>query len=95
MPEYTSITSQTQTAPAAFAKDVMPVQEPVKSNIYEECLQRLPIQRKLSIGAVDDPLEDEADAMADKVMRMPEQNLQLKPLASFIQKKCAHCEAEE
>jgi hypothetical protein len=47
----------------------------------------LSIQRKLSIGAVNDPLEYEADAMADKVLRMPEQN--------FIQCKCASCEEEE
>jgi hypothetical protein len=47
----------------------------------------LNIQFKLSVGAIDDPLEDEADAMADKVMRMPEQN--------FIQRKCAHCKEEE
>ena len=45
------------------------------------------IQRKLIVGATDDPLEYEADAMAEKVMRMPEQN--------FIQRKCAHCEEEE
>src|ERR1044072_1291138 len=45
------------------------------------------IQTKLTVGATDDPLEHEADAMADKVMRMPEQN--------FIQRKCAQCEEEE
>jgi Domain of unknown function (DUF4157) len=45
------------------------------------------IQRKLSIGSVNDPLESEADAMADKVMRMPE--------TPFVQRKCAHCEEEE
>jgi hypothetical protein len=45
------------------------------------------IQFKLSVGAVSDPLEDEADAMADKIMRTPEQN--------FIQRKCAECEKEE
>ena len=53
----------------------------------ETDFKTLPLQCKLSIGAVDDPLEHEADAMADKVMRMPEQN--------FIQRKCAHCEDEE
>jgi hypothetical protein len=47
----------------------------------------LPIQCKLSVGAVDDPLETEADAIADKVMRMPE--------SSFIQRKCFQCEDEE
>jgi hypothetical protein len=30
---------------------------------------RLPLQRKLAIGSVNDPLESEADAMADQVMR--------------------------
>jgi hypothetical protein len=45
------------------------------------------VQCSLSIGAVNDPLEQEADAMADKVMRMPE--------APMIQRKCAHCEEEE
>ena len=45
------------------------------------------IQRKLSVGAVNERQEHEADAMADHVMRMPEPNL--------IQRKCAHCEEEE
>jgi ribosomal protein S27E len=45
------------------------------------------IQLKLSVGAVDDPFEHEADAMADRVMRMPE--------SSYIQRKCASCEEEE
>jgi Domain of unknown function (DUF4157) len=31
---------------------------------------RLPLQRKLTIGSVSDPLESEADAMAERVMRM-------------------------
>src|SRR6185436_9127160 len=50
-------------------------------------MRSLPIQRKLSVGAPDDPLEHQADAMADTVMRMAEPN--------FIQRKCAHCEEEE
>jgi hypothetical protein len=45
------------------------------------------IQPKLSVGAADDPFEHEADAMADRVMRMPD--------TSFIQRKCASCEEEE
>lgn len=44
-------------------------------------------QCKLTVGAPHDPYEKEADAVADNVMRMPEQN--------FIQRKCAHCEEEE
>ena len=33
--------------------------------------QKLPLQRKLTIGAVDDPLEREADRVADEVMAKP------------------------
>ncbi len=35
-------------------------------------LKRLPIWAKLEIGAIDDPLEREADQAADRVLRMPE-----------------------
>src|SRR4030095_3416313 len=45
------------------------------------------VQRRLNIGAVNDPLENQADAVADKVMRMPEPNL--------VQRKCSSCEGEE
>lgn len=49
--------------------------------------QGVSIQRRLTVGSPDDPLEHEADAMADKVMRMPE--------PSFIQRKCAHCDEHD
>jgi hypothetical protein len=52
-----------------------------------EPLQWLPIQRSLTVGAVDDPMEKEADDMAGRVMRMPQ--------PAFVQRKCAHCEEEE
>lgn len=45
------------------------------------------VQTKLHVGSPDDPFEKEADSVADKVMRMPEQN--------FVQRKCAECEREE
>jgi hypothetical protein len=44
------------------------------------------VQTKLRVGAVDDPLEAEADAMADRVMRMPQLPL--------VQRTCAACEDE-
>lgn len=76
---------------------------------FQSSGQQTIIQRKIEVGPVDDPLEREADAMADHVMRMPEPHLvqrkcahceeeekmQRKPLASFIQRKCAHCKEEE
>src|SRR4051812_24657328 len=45
------------------------------------------MQAKLEVGQPNDRYEHEADAVADTVMRMPEQN--------FIQRKCAECEKEE
>ena len=37
------------------------------------------LQAKLRIGRQDDPLEREADHVADQVMRMPEPDVRLKP----------------
>lgn len=71
---------QTQLSPTAESK-------PSLSTTESDQRILLPIQCKLTVGAVDDPLEAEADAMADKVMRMPTNN--------FIQRKCSHCEEEE
>ena len=53
-------------------------------------------QPKLTINQPNDPYEQEADAMADKVMRMEQPGVQLKPLPiTQIQRKCTHCEDEE
>src|SRR3954466_11451847 len=56
------------------------------------------IQAKLTINRPNDIYEQEADAMADKVMRMndvePTQAF-FKPAISPIQKKCARCEEEK
>ncbi len=57
------------------------------------------IQPKLTINAPGDRYEREADAMADRVMRMPMGGGAVRPtqglLASSVQRKCAHCEQEE
>jgi Domain of unknown function (DUF4157) len=86
LPEQKIISAQPQVV-SNTAGQVMPAQEPLKQDNDKEALQGIFIQRKLTIGAVDDPLEQEADAMADKVMRMPEQ--------PFVQRKCARCDEEE
>ena len=57
------------------------------------------IQPKLMVNAPNDAYEQEADAVADRVMRMPlvssksigTQGM----LASSVQRKCAHCEEEK
>jgi hypothetical protein len=53
---------------------------------------RFPIQAKLRIGAVNDPLEHEADRVADQVMRMPAERVSLQTHArTGVQRQCA-CE---
>ena len=57
------------------------------------------IQRKLTINQPNDVYEQEADAMADKVMRMSDNGNTQRPFfshaVSFLQRKCQHCEEEE
>lgn len=38
----------------------------------QSATSRTPLQKRLAIGAVNDPLEHEADRVADRVMRMPD-----------------------
>jgi hypothetical protein len=52
------------------------------------------LQAKLRVGAVNDPLEREADAAADHVMRMAEPRVSLSS-APTLSRKCAGCEEEE
>ena len=53
----------------------------------------LRLQAKLAIGAVNDPLEREADRVADQVMRMPDPNLSIALAPPQINRKCAACGA--
>src|SRR3954468_9557442 len=56
------------------------------------------VQPNLTINTPGDIYEQEADAMADRVMRMSS-NETVKPVTGLIgkslQRKCAHCEEEE
>lgn len=53
-------------------------------------------QPKLSINSPNDVYEQQADAMAEKIIHMPtHENNFFKPSAKSIQRKCAHCEEEE
>ena len=53
------------------------------------------VQCKLSVGRPDDPLEYEADRVADHVMRMPDSTFSATPTAPKVQRKCAACGEEE
>jgi hypothetical protein len=72
----TKTVNESQSSPAALVGKTVPAQQP--DELKTALSESLPIQLKLSVGAVNDPMEHEADAMADKVMRMPE--------TSFIQR---------
>lgn len=56
-------------------------------------------QPKLSINQPNDVYDQEANAMADKVMQSRNQasnkNTFFKPTASMLQRKCAHCEEDK
>jgi hypothetical protein len=53
------------------------------------------LQTKLVVGAVNDPLEREADAVADAVMRMADPALSISVAPPQVSRKCAECEEED
>jgi hypothetical protein len=62
---------------------------------YSEASRPIAIQPKLAVGAVDDPLEREADHVADQVMRMPDPDVSVATTRPQISRKCAACEEED
>ncbi|MEO7769088.1 MAG: hypothetical protein ABIS01_16775, partial [Ferruginibacter sp.] len=73
----------------------------VHKNRQQPFFAPIKVQPKLTIGPVDDPYEREADAVAEKVMRMPANEtepafFQLKSLQiTPVQRKCTACADEE
>lgn len=53
------------------------------------------LQAKLTVGAVNDPLEREADHVAEQVMRMPDADAELTPAPLQVGRKCAACAVED
>jgi len=53
------------------------------------------IQPQLAVGPVDDPLEREADSVAEQVMRMPAPEVSAAAAPPQVSRKCAECEGEE
>ena len=56
---------------------------------------RIPIRAKLTLGAPDDPLEHEADRVADQVMRMTAPAIGSAAARPQVSRKCAACADEE
>ena len=76
------------------ATEPMPVHQ--QKGDKKESLCPIPIQPKLSVGSSDDPLEKEADEMADQVMRKPNpEPIRFSAAKNIISRKCAECEKEE
>ena len=61
----------------------------------DRSLASLPLQRKLLVGSINDPLEHEADRVADTVARMPSATPCTDCAPEQINRKCAACEEEE
>ena len=54
------------------------------------------LQRKLSVGSTSDPLEQDADQVAERVMRMADPGLAAPvPAPVGLRRKCAACEQED
>src|SRR5271170_7050745 len=52
-------------------------------------------QPKLAVGPVDDPLEREADRVADQIMQKPASELAVSASQAQVSRKCAACEEDE
>jgi len=87
LPLHTAISPNARSANESAAEENTHAQKSLEKVIYQHGNLLLNIQPKLTIGASDDPYEQEANAISDRVMRRPEQD--------FIQLKCSDCERED
>src|SRR5690349_8588865 len=74
---------------AGRSKPETPASEPESSATWQMLAMRpAGVQAKLAVSQPDDPFEQEADRVADRVMRMEAPGV-------TVQRKCAGCEEEE
>lgn len=97
---FAKMSSQSHTTQATNQPTTTPVAETVlpqvsEENTVEQKSSLLAIQPKLTIGSPDDPYENEADSVANHVMRVPMNNYSPAITPPSIQMKCAACEQEE
>ena len=76
-------------APLVSATGTRPAQRAVPAR-PAPCLQR-----KLAVGRVDDPLEHEADRVAEEVVGMPTSETTTTPSPARVSRKCAECDEGE
>jgi hypothetical protein len=82
----TRATGQAAAAPARGTQARTPCPAPCGN---QALLRRL--QAKLKVGAVNDPLEHEADRVADQVMRMPDPGAAMTSAPPQVSRKCDKC----
>ncbi len=86
------------TLAAAHQQTVPPTPAPARpqprAQIGSQALLRR-LQPKLTVGAIDDPLEAEADKVADLVMRQEDPAVSLTHAPPSVSRKCAECEEED
>src|ERR1041384_3638577 len=71
------------------SKSETPASEPESSATWQMLAMRpTDVQAKLTISQPDDPFEQEADRVADRVMRMEDPGV-------TVQRKCDGCEEDE
>jgi Domain of unknown function (DUF4157) len=74
--------------------DARPAHQFANISLYQKAPPA--IQPKLAINIPGDEYEQEADSVADEIMRMPDKNLDISKLSPVkIQRKCATCGKEE
>lgn len=85
-----AVTSKSPSSePADRSKSEKPTSEPVSSPTWQMLAMRPGgVQAKLTVSQPDDPFEQEADRVADRVMRMEAPGV-------TVQRMCAGCEEEE
>lgn len=92
VPQRELVTPGGTAVPKSFAG--IPPLAPGEDNweiLFSHRALRLPLQRKLAIGAVNDPLEAEADAVAERVMRGPIAPPAIQSSSPAVRRKCS-CE---
>jgi len=88
--ERSLLTSSTKNLVPPAARSIVPRRRDPAGN--QANLRRL--QAKLTVGSVNDALEQEADAAADRVMSIAEPQISL-AAPPMLSRKCQHCEEEE
>jgi hypothetical protein len=96
-PEAAKVTGQSTNIAWDFSKiQIFPPDQATRPQAAS-ALSTLPllgsIQRKLVVGEVNDPLEHEADRVADRVMHMADGAVPATPAAAGLRRKCTACGA--